>query len=91
LNTAYQYLGYCYLQLDEVEKSTESYKKAIQIDDTDWQAYRGLGVAYMLNGLSTRDQQLMEIAVEQWRTSLAINPDQPRGDRLKRLIVKYTK
>jgi hypothetical protein len=45
----------------------------------------------MLKGLSARDQQLKEVAVEQWRTSLAINPDQPRGDRLKRLIVKYSK
>jgi tetratricopeptide (TPR) repeat protein len=84
-------LGYCHLQLDDIEMATEYYKKAIEIDDTDWQAYRGLGVAYMLKGLSTREQQFIDIAVEQWRTSLMINPGQPRGDRLKRLIAKYTK
>jgi tetratricopeptide (TPR) repeat protein len=76
-NTAYQYLGYCYLRLREqavesyklamqkdsntpgietslaeyLDKATENYSKAIEINSKDWEALRGLGVAYMLKAI----------------------------------------
>ncbi|UCC22917.1 MAG: tetratricopeptide repeat protein, partial [Planctomycetota bacterium] len=87
---AHQYLGYCYLRLDEVNKSIESYSKAVEINDKDWEAHRGLGVAYMLNALSNEDAALKAMAVEQWHMSLEIKPDQPRRERLLRLIRKYS-
>jgi len=89
-NTAYQYLGYSYLQLGEVDKAIDSYKKAIEIKKEDWQAYRGLGVAYMLKGIKTRQKALKLAAVEYWRKSLEINPKQARGEKLRRLIDKYS-
>jgi len=93
-NTAYQYLGYCYLRLENVDKATESYNRAIEINHKDWQAYRGLGVAYMWRALHTEDQSLkVELkgkAIHQWRLSLDINPNQPRRERLLELIEKYS-
>jgi tetratricopeptide (TPR) repeat protein len=90
-NNAYQYLGYCYLQLKDVEKAIDSYSKAIELNGTDWQAHRGLGVAYMLKSIGNSDESLKSKAVHQWRRSLEINPEQARRERLLRLIEKYSK
>ena len=90
-NTAYQYLGYCYLRLDDVDNATASYSRAIEINNKDWQAYRGLGVAYMLRALNDEDDALKEKAIQQWRLSLDIKPDQPRRERLLKLIERYSK
>ena len=89
-NTALQYLGYCYLQLKEIDKSIQSYSRAIDIDNKDWQAYRGLGVAYMLRAINDEDDDMKAKALRQWRVSLEIKPDQPRRERLYKLIEKYT-
>ena len=89
-NAAFQYLGYCYLQLKDIGMSIKSYSRAIAIDNEDWQAYRGLGVAYMLRAISDKDDFLKAKAVRQWRHSLEIKPDQPRGERLHKLIEKHT-
>jgi len=89
-NAAFQYLGYCYLQLKEIDKSIQNYSRAIAIDKRDWQAYRGLGVAYMLIAINDEDDVMEAKALHQWRRSLEIKPDQPRRERLYRLIEKYT-
>jgi len=89
-NLAYQYLGYCYLQLRNIEKSIESYKRAILIDGNDWRAHKGLGSAYMLKGIMEKQQKMIDMAIEQWRESLSINPEQPQHEQLKRAILKYT-
>jgi tetratricopeptide (TPR) repeat protein len=88
---AYQHLGYCQLRLGQVDGAIESYRAALTMDEKDWQAARGLGVAYMLKGVGTEDEGLKARAVEQWRLSLAIKPDQPRSDKLIELIEKYSK
>jgi Flp pilus assembly protein TadD len=71
-----------------------SYNKAIEISDKDWEAYRGLGVAYMLRALSNKDEtlkaELREKAVQQWRLSLEIKSDQPNRERLLKLIRYYS-
>lgn len=71
-----------------------SYNKAIEISDKDWEAYRGLGVAYMLRALSNKDETLKakirEKAVQQWRLSLEIESDQPNRERLLKLIRYYS-
>jgi tetratricopeptide (TPR) repeat protein len=90
-NVAYQYLGYCYLRLDDVDRATASYSRAIEINDKDWQAHRGLGVAYMLRAINDEDDALKEKAIRQWRLSLDISPDQPRRERLLKLIERYSK
>ena len=119
--TAYQYLGYCYLQLysqavelhkkasqtntqepeliaslkekaDKIlDDATESYSRAIEIDDKDWEALRGLGVAYMLRARRDKDNALKEKALEQWQRSLEVNPQQPDRERLLKLIAYYSK
>ena len=119
-NTAYQYLGYCYLLLREqaieshkrsleigsetsgietslagyLDKSIESYNRAIEINDRDWEAHRGLGVAYIKKGKNedgTMDETLKAKAVEQWRLSLDIRPEQPSREVLLKLIRTYSK
>jgi len=90
-NTAYQYLGYCHLKLQDLDKAIENYGKAIELNDNDWEAHRGLGVAYMLKATRDNDRALKATAVEQWQISLDINPDQRSSDQLRKLIDKYTK
>jgi hypothetical protein len=45
----------------------------------------------MLRALKNEDAALKVQAVELWRQSLSIRPDQPRRDRLVKLIEKYSK
>jgi Flp pilus assembly protein TadD len=90
-NSAWQYLGYCSLQLEDVNQAIENYRKAIEINSQDWEAYRGLGVAYMVKATQEGDAALKARAIELWRQSLSIKPDQPRRDRLIKLIEKYSK
>ncbi len=89
-NTAYQYLGYCHLKLGDVDRAIESYYTAIELDDSDWEAHRGLGVAYMLRARADRDENLKARAVEQWRISLDIKPDQLNRDVLVKMIDAYS-
>ncbi len=79
-------------EADESEdKAVESYSRAIEINDKDWQAYKGLGVAYMLRALNDENKMLKAKAIYQWRLSLDINPDQPSRKMLLKLIKKYSK
>ena len=94
---AYQYLGYCYLRLDDTDKAGESYSRAIEINDNDWEAHRGLGVAYMMKVIdkTNEDEQLKtELrarAVKHWRKSLDLRPNQPNRERLLKFIQTYSK
>jgi tetratricopeptide (TPR) repeat protein len=93
-NTAYKHLGFCFLQLKDANESVASYSKAVEIDDQDWESHRGLGVAYMLKGKNedgTIDGALKAKAIQQWRLSLEINPDQPKSEKLHKLIQYYSK
>jgi len=80
-------------QADEmVAKAIDCYSRAVEIDQNDWDAHRGLGVAYIIDAKNpdgTIDDLLKDKAIDHWRTSLQINPDQPRADRLRNLIAKY--
>lgn len=75
-----------------VKKAIDNYMHAVEIDRNDWDAHRGLGVAYIIDGKQadgTVEDFLKNMAIEHWRRSLQINPDQPRADRLRDLIAKY--
>jgi len=74
-----------------VDKSINSYNKAIEINDKDWQAHRGLGVAYMVKSTVEEDKSLKNKAVKQWKMSLEIKPDQPNRERLLKVIKRYSK
>ena len=95
-SAAHQYLGYCLLRLGEVDKAIESYGRAIAIDDRDWEAHRGMGVAYMMRAIDENNKdevlkaRLAVKAVEHWRKSLSIKPDQPNREKLLRYIANYS-
>ena len=60
----------------------------MQIDENDWMARKGLGVAYMLMAMKNQnDEKLRALAVEQWSISLQIKPQQPK---LSQLIKQYS-
>ena len=88
---AYRSLGHCCLKLDDVDHAIESYRRAVFLDGRDWEARKGLGVAYMVNSLRTGQGQLRLKAVEQWRLSLNIEPDQPHRETLLELIRRYAR
>ena len=87
---AHRYLGYCKLKLKDADGAIENYAAAVDLNDADWEAHRGLGVAYMLKACTTKDSELARKAVEQWRMSLDIKPDQPNGPDLARMIEMYS-
>lgn len=74
-----------------LENAIESCGKAIEINQEDWYAHKVLGVAYMSRALNDEDEALKAKAIEQWRLSLEIRPEQPNSDRLLRLIKYYSK
>ncbi len=88
---AYRFLGHCCLKLDDVDQAIESYRRAIFLDGRDWEARKGLGVAYMVGSLRTGQGQLRLKAIEQWRLSLNIEPNQPHRETLLELIRRYAR
>ncbi len=92
--TAYKHLGFCFLQLKDASGAVESYSRAVEINDKDWESHRGLGVAYMMKGKNvggTIDEALKAKAIQEWRLSLELKPDQPNGRKLLKLIEYYSK
>lgn len=75
---------------DMLEQSIASYLKAIETNSRDWQAHRGLGVAYAIKSTNENDQTLRQMAVDQWQMALEIKPDQTSRQALKKLIRKYS-
>ena len=88
--TAHQYLGYCNLKLGDTDEAIENYATAVDLNAADWEARRGLGVAYMVKARSDSDSYLADKAIEQWRISLDIKPDQAKGRALAKMIETYS-
>jgi len=88
--TAHQYLGYCHLKSGDLDAAMQSYLTAVDLNGADFEAHRGLGVAYMLKARSDGGPDFAARAVEQWQTSLDINPDQTNGPALRQMIEAYT-
>ena len=86
--TAYQHLGFADLKLKNTDLAIANYEMAAKLEPEDWEPHKGLGVAYMLSYLRNKNQfQLKEKAIQQWKISLAIKPDQPK---LRDLLMKYS-
>jgi tetratricopeptide (TPR) repeat protein len=84
---AYQYLGFAQLRLKETIDAIKSYRQAVEIDENDWMARKGLGVAYMLMAIKNQnDEKLRALAVEQWSISLQIQPNQ---SKLREWVKRY--
>ncbi len=85
---AYQYLGFAQLKLKETVEAIRSYQQAVEVNENDWMAHKGLGVAYMLMSMKNQnDEKMRALAVEQWNISLQIKPQQPK---LSKLIKQYS-
>ncbi|MBN2272218.1 MAG: tetratricopeptide repeat protein [Sedimentisphaerales bacterium] len=89
-STAHQYLGYCHLKSGDLDAAIQSYLAAVDLNNADFEAHRGLGVAYMLKARGDGDPDLAARAVEQWQISLDINPDQANGPALRKMIKAYS-
>ena len=83
---AWRHLGYCFIKLGELDQAMQAYQKSIDLNGSDWEAYRGLGVACMLRASQTGDGRWREQGLRHWRRSLVVNPDQPRRQVLEKLI-----
>ncbi|MHC4743178.1 MAG: tetratricopeptide repeat protein [Planctomycetota bacterium] len=87
---AHKYLGYCHLKLNAVDEAITAYEIALNLDQSDWEISRSLGVAYMLKAIGRGDENLREKAVKQLRASLDIEPNQPNSEAMLKLIEKYS-
>jgi tetratricopeptide (TPR) repeat protein len=88
---AYRHLGYCSIRLGNIDQAVQMYQKSIDFDSNDWEAHRGLGVACMLKARQTADRRWQVKALEHWRRSLTIRPDQPKHTILEKLIRENSK
>ncbi len=84
--TAFRHLGYCLVKLDDIDHAVQMYRKSIDLNKDDWQAHRGLGVAFMIKARRTADARLQAEALKHWRRSLSIAPSQPKHEVLEQLI-----
>lgn len=78
--SAWERVGWAWFRLKDYEKSIEAYRIAVQLDESHWPAWNGVGVnalnAWLLS--DKRDAESRRQAGEALRRSLRINPDQPR-------------
>ena len=75
-------------------ESVASYAKSVESDEQDWDAHRGLGVAYIWKataGRDTIDQEMKEKALYHWKRSLEINPQQTYRETLLQNIRIYSR
>lgn len=77
---AYERLGYAQFKLRRFEESLASYQAALAIDGDDTAALNGLGATLMTLYIQNhrRDRALHQDAIESWRRSVRLRPDQPR-------------
>jgi tetratricopeptide (TPR) repeat protein len=83
-------LGYCLLKLGDIDQAMQVYRKSVELDASDWEAHRGLGVALVLQARESKDARLQAEAVRHWRRSLVIKPDQPKREILEKLIREHS-
>lgn len=79
-STAYERLGYAQFKLRRFTESLASFRSALDLEPNDPASMNGLGVCLMtlyIQGGRTDTTQRDE-ALDAWRRSLQINPDQPR-------------
>lgn len=84
----YEQLGWAEFRLGDYESSLESYKTAVDYDQTNWRALNGIGVNELNNWLlgEKSDIESYQTARTVFRRSLALNPDQPK---VITLVLRY--
>jgi len=83
-------LGYAHFKLGRFDQSLEHYRKALEYDPKDTAALNGVGVNLMTKYLRGRRENLKyrNEAIEAWRKSVRIKPDQ---EKIIDLISRYRK
>ena len=79
-STAYERLGYAQFKLRRFEESLDSFQRSLELDPNDSAALNGVGVANMtlyIEGQRT-NPYLRDQALDAWRRSVQVRPDQPR-------------
>jgi tetratricopeptide (TPR) repeat protein len=87
---ALRLLAYCRLKLGDTDGAIQMYEETLALAGDNWEAHRGLGVAYMVKARQTTDDRLQTLALQHWRRALTLAPDQPRHDVLQRLIREHS-
>ncbi len=85
---AYERLGYIHFKMGRFDASRETYEKALEIDPDNPAVLNGLGVNLMTRYLQGKREnpKLRDKAVDYWRRSIRIEPDQ---QRIVDLIARY--
>ncbi len=88
--TAYERLGFAQFKLRDFEKSLRNFRRALKLNEEDTAALNGVGVCLMtlyIEGERTNTYQ-RDQALDAWRTSLRLRPEQPR---IIDLLSRYSK
>lgn len=82
-------LGYVRFKQKDYGRANEAFQAALKLDPRYYQSLNGLGVVAMSQAILTSppDVDLAHAAVDDWKKSLGINPDQPK---IQELMNKYT-
>jgi len=89
-STAYERLGFAQFKMREFEKALRNFRRALKLDEDDTAALNGVGVCLMtlyIEGDRTNPYQ-RDQALDAWRDSLKVRPDQPR---IVDLLYRYSK
>ncbi len=79
-STAYERLGYAEFKRRDFRTSLQHYRRAVELNPRETAAHNGIGavlVTYYIQGERKNRAQLEE-ALNAWRTSLRIRPNQPQ-------------
>jgi tetratricopeptide (TPR) repeat protein len=84
---AWEQIGMCCFHQKKWDKSLNAYQQAIKIDNRSASVYRGLGVVYMTQFITSDNSDLRTKALSAWNRSLELDSNQPG---LLKLVRKYT-
>ncbi|WP_432797477.1 tetratricopeptide repeat protein [Poriferisphaera sp. WC338] len=78
--TAYERLGYAYFKSREFKRALKHFRKALEYDPNDISSLNGVGVCLMTLYIEDGRENMVirNEAVDMWRRSLQVNPEQPR-------------
>ncbi len=86
-SAAWEQVGACCFHQKKWDKSLNAYHQAIEIDNRNASAYRGLGVVHMTQFITSDNAEMRTKALSAWNRSLELDSNQ--SDLLK-LVRKYT-
>jgi tetratricopeptide (TPR) repeat protein len=74
----YERLGYACFKARKVDPALEAYQAALTLDPNDTAALNGVGVCLMTNYIlhGQQDKPMRDQALDSWRKSLRLRPDQ---------------